>query len=196
MAFRTRRGVNGGALPWRRALIGLALALLAPFRADAAAESWLFVDTVAETLEVVQSGQIKHTFHNIAIGRNGSDFQHREGDGRTPLGVFRVAWINPDSHFHLFFGLDYPSENDAEEAFRGKLIDYDTYSAIRKAHALGELPPQDTALGGYIGIHGLGSASRFVHERTNWTRGCIALTNEQIDQLARWVTLGTQVVIY
>ena len=194
-AFRVRRDVNGDTLPWRL-LIGLALALLAPLRADAQAESWLLVDTVAETLEVVQSGQIKQTFHNIAIGRNGSDFRHREGDGRTPMGVFRVAWINPDSRFHLFFGLDYPSENDAEDAFRRKLIDFDTYFAIRKAHARGELPPQDTVLGGHIGIHGLGGASRFIHEHTNWTRGCIALTNEQIDQLARWVSLGTEVIIY
>jgi murein L,D-transpeptidase YafK len=191
-----RIGIDRGRLPWRRALIGVALALLAPFCADAAEESWLFVDTVAETLEVVQSGQVKQTFHNIAIGRNGSDFEHREGDGRTPMGVFKVVWINPDSRFHLFFGLDYPSENDAEEAFRRRLIDYGTYSAIRKAHALGELPPQDTVLGGYIGIHGLGNASRFIHEHANWTRGCIALTNKQIDQLARWVSLGTQVVIY
>jgi murein L,D-transpeptidase YafK len=172
------------------------IALLAPLSAGAELASWIFIDTVAETLQVVQGNEVKRVFHNIAIGRNGSDFDHRQGDGRTPLGVFRVAWINPDSRFRLFFGLDYPNDDNAEAALRQKLIDFDTYYAIRKAHYLHELPPQDTALGGNIGIHGLGAANRFVHERTNWTEGCIALTNEQIDELARWVRLGTRVVIY
>lgn len=172
------------------------LVLVAPPGAGAEPPSWLFIDTVGGTLEVVQDNQVKHVFHNIAIGRNGSDFDRLRGDGRTPLGAYRIAWINRDSRFRVFFGLDYPSNQNAEEAFRRKLIDFDTWFAIRRAHYRGELPPQDTALGGNIGIHGLGSASRFIHEHSNWTLGCIALTNEQIDQLARWVGLGTRVVIY
>lgn len=160
------------------------------------ADSWLIIDTVSQTLEVVQGNQVKRIFHNISVGRNGFSFDHREGDGRTPLGVFHVAWINPNSRFRIFFGLDYPNQDYAEEALRRKLINVDTYFAIRKALAHGELPPQDTPLGGHIGIHGLGNANRLVHETANWTQGCIALTNEQIDQLARWVTLGTNVVIY
>jgi murein L,D-transpeptidase YafK len=183
----------------RRALLYLSLLWTslcgaAPTQSDP--ESWLMIDTVSRTLEVVQGDQVKQIFHNISVGRNGYSFDHHEGDGRTPLGVFHVAWINPNSRFHLFFGLDYPNQNYAEEAFRRKLIDFDTYFAIRKALHRGELPPQDTPLGGHIGIHGLGHGSRFIHETTNWTQGCVALTNEQIDQLAQWVTLGTKVVIY
>jgi murein L,D-transpeptidase YafK len=175
-------------------LLWTSLCGAAPTQSDS--ESLLMIDTVGRTLEVVQGDQVKQIFHNISVGRNGYSFDHHEGDGRTPLGVFHVAWINPNSRFHLFFGLDYPNQNDAEEAFRRKLIDFDTYFAIRKALHRGELPPQDTPLGGHIGIHGLGHGNRFIHETTNWTQGCVALTNEQIDQLARWVTLGTKVVIY
>jgi murein L,D-transpeptidase YafK len=175
-------------------LLWTSLCGAAPTQSDS--ESLLMIDTVGRTLEVVQGDQVKQIFHNISVGRNGYSFDHHEGDGRTPLGVFHVAWINPNSRFHLFFGLDYPNQNDAEEAFRRKLIDFDTYFAIRKALHRGELPPQDTPLGGHIGIHGLGHGNRFIHETTNWTQGCVALTNEQIDQLARWVTLGNKVGIY
>ena len=180
----------------RPALALLVIVLLAPLRAGAVTGSWLFIDTVTETLQVVQDNEVKRVFHNIAIGRNGAEFDHHRGDGRTPLGIFHIAWINPDSRFRRFFGLDYPSIGEAEDAFRRKLIDFDTYFTIRKAHYFHQLPPQDTALGGHIGIHGLGHASRFLHDHSNWTLGCIALTNEQIDELAKWVSLGTEVVIY
>ncbi len=154
------------------------------------------IDTSDQSLVVMQGDQDKQVFRNISVGRNGYTSDRHEGDGKTPLGVFRVAWINPKSRFHLFFGLDYPNQEYAEEALRRKLIDIDTYFTIRKALYRGELPPQNTPLGGNIGIHGIGFGNRLIHETTNWTEGCIALTNEQIDQLAQWVTLGTKVVIY
>lgn len=157
---------------------------------------WLMVDTASQTLSVLEGNQVKHVFRNISVGRNGPANHRLAGDGRTPLGVFHVAWINPNSRFHLFFGLDYPNHDQAEVAFRQKLIDFDTYYAIRRALFQGDLPPQNTPLGGYIGIHGIGNGDRRVHNVANWTEGCIALTNEEIDELARWVRLGTKVVIY
>jgi L,D-peptidoglycan transpeptidase YkuD (ErfK/YbiS/YcfS/YnhG family) len=60
---------------------------------------------------------------------------------------------------------------------------------------LGQIPPQDTPLGGQIGIHGLGSADARVHEFFDWTHGCIALTNSQIDHLSQIVDTGTLVKI-
>lgn len=164
--------------------------------AQGEAESWVMIDTARQTLTVMQANRAIRTFDNIAVGRNGYTLDHRAGDGKTPLGVFHVVWINPNSRFHLFFGLDYPNQEYAEAALRRQLIDSDTYSAIRSALYRGALPPQDTPLGGDIGIHGLGQSDRRIHETANWTQGCIALTDEQIDQLARWVTLGTKVVIF
>ena len=60
----------------------------------------------------------------------------------------------------------------------------------------GQTPPQNTALGGYIGIHGLGNRDPAIHKKMNWTDGCIALTDEQIEQLAQWIDVGTRVVIF
>ena len=57
------------------------------------------------------------------------------------------------------------------------------------------MPPQQTALGGHIGIHGIGAGDPRIHEDFNWTSGCIALTNAQIDDLAGWVRLGMRVVV-
>ena len=164
--------------------------------AQPAEDSWVMIDVAKQTLSILQGDHIKQTFRNISVGRNGYTLNRHEGDGKTPLGVFHIAWINPNSRFHLFFGLDYPNQQYAEAAFRHKLIDYDTYSAINRALYRGDLPPQDTPLGGNIGIHGLGQGNRYIHETTNWTEGCIALTNEQIDKLSQWITLGTKVVIY
>ena len=69
------------------------------------------------------------------------------------------------------------------------------WQAIRRASAANRRPPQDTALGGYIGIHGTGDGDLRIHSEYNWTNGCIALTNEQIDRLLDWVRVGTPVEI-
>ena len=167
-----------------------------PAQAQADGDSWVMIDVAKQTLSIFQGDHIKQIFRNISVGRNGYTLDRHEGDGKTPLGVFHVAWINPNSRFHLFFGLDYPNQQYAEAALRHKLIDIDTYSEISRALYRGDLPPQDTPLGGHIGIHGIGHGNRRIHETTNWTEGCIALTNEQIDRLAHWITLGTKVVIY
>jgi murein L,D-transpeptidase YafK len=156
---------------------------------------WVLVDTAAHTVSVIKAGEVKATFAHAALGRGGVASVHYKGDGRTPLGTFRVAWVNRNSRFHVFFGLDYPNDNQAEIALQRNKIDIDTYYDIRKAAYQGALPPQDTNLGGYIGIHGLGHGNLALHRLANWTQGCIALTNDQIDRLAQWVDIGTRVVI-
>lgn len=163
--------------------------------APAAAERWLLVDSEKGTLAVMEDEQALRVFRHVAVGRGGVAVARRAGDGTTPSGEFRIAWINPDSPYHLFFGLDYPGVTQAEEALRRRLIDPDTYERIRHARDRGELPPQDTELGGYIGIHGVGTMNAGINPRYNWTQGCIALSDEEIDHLARWAGIGTRVVI-
>ncbi|MFI3180600.1 MAG: L,D-transpeptidase, partial [Methylococcales bacterium] len=97
--------------------------------------------------------------------------------------------------FKRFFGLTYPSVQDAEQAFDKGIINEGQYKRIVRAQELGQIPPQDTPLGGQIGIHGLGSADIRVHEVFDWTHGCIALTNSQIDHLSQLVDTGTVVKI-
>lgn len=162
---------------------------------QAAAELWVLVDTAAETLTVMDGERPLEVFRDIALGRKGAGRKRWRGDDTTPLGVFRVGWMNPHSRFSLFIGLDYPNLEYAEQAYRENRIDVRTYYAIRHAILEGRTPPQDTLLGGSIGIHGLGGADPWFHASFNWTQGCIALTNGQIWRLAQWVQQGTRVEI-
>jgi murein L,D-transpeptidase YafK len=161
--------------------------------AHAAAEIWILVDT--HTLSVRQAGRALRTLRDVAVGRGGvAEVRHR-GDQTTPLGEFHVARILWDSPFHAFIGLDYPNRDQAESGYRARLIDRGTYLAIQNALDAGHVPPQDTFLGGHIGIQGLGRGDPAIQRRLDWTKGCIALTNAQIDRLASWVRHGTRMVI-
>jgi len=163
--------------------------------ASAAARPWVRIDTRTETLAVVRDGRVVDTIHGIALGRGGVSRDRVRGDERTPLGRFRVAWVNDDSPFRRFYGLDYPNRAYARRALAEGRIDRGTYRQILTALRGHRIPPQNTSLGGYVGIHGLGRASPRIHRLFNWTRGCIAVTNTQIDRLGRWMAVGTTVVI-
>ncbi|MDR2877142.1 MAG: L,D-transpeptidase family protein [Chromatiales bacterium] len=175
--------------------IALLLLLLSGTSACAEPSTWIHVDTHHRTLSVMQGTEVKAVFRGIALGRGGVAPFRRAGDGKTPIGVFYVSWINPDSQYHLFFGLDYPAVMHAEEGYRAHVIDQRTYRAIVDARRRGELPPQDTALGGHIGIHGVGRYDPDDARLFDWTLGCVALTDQQVDELAQWMSLGTMVVI-
>jgi murein L,D-transpeptidase YafK len=153
------------------------------------------IDTKALTLQVLQGDQEMLVFRDIAIGRYGTSTDRRQGDNTTPLGHFNIAWITEKTSFHRFFGFRYPSRDYAERAFRTGRLDQKTWETIRKALATGRLPPQNSILGGNLGIHGVGKGDINVHKQYNWTNGCIALTNEQIDRLTPWIRIGTPVEI-
>ena len=163
-----------------------------PVRAD---EVWLIIDTKKSTLEVKRGLDTLMTMNNIAIGRNGAGFKQHMGDDVTPIGTYRIGWVNKKSPFHRFYGFDYPSVENANEALLSGLLSKEKHTAIINAHKKQQVPPQDTNIGGNIGIHGLGSASKSIHQAINWTHGCIALTNEQVETLDRWIKKGTQVKI-
>lgn len=156
---------------------------------------WVLVDTSTYTIEVLQGDNIIKEFHNISLGVGGVSAERVADDNKTPLGIFHVTSINKKSRFHIFFGLDYPSLAQAKSAYYHNVIDFGDYSAIQTAALHGRQPPQDTALGGHIGIHGLGRGKLWIHNAYDWTKGCIALTNGQVDELSKWVDIGTLVVI-
>ena len=156
---------------------------------------WLLVDTNALKIEVKRGEQTLDIIEGIAIGRSGAGQKHHRGDDITPYGDYRIGWVGERSSFHRFFGLNYPSVQDAERALRKGVINKNAYNSILSAHQYNQVPPQNTPLGGRIGIHGLGRASEKIHRTMNWTHGCIALTNNQIDHLGQWVDTGTLVKI-
>jgi len=159
-------------------------------------QPWLLVDTKKDTLVVMKGNQQLKTFPHVALGSSGVGVKYRRGDNKTPVGVFRVGWINERSRFKTFIGLDYPNIDYAQRALREHRIDALTYERIRSAWVNGYTPPQDTPLGGQIGIHGVGHGDPEIHRAgINWTSGCVALDNQQIAALRPWVKIGMRVEI-
>lgn len=156
---------------------------------------WLLVDTRNQTLSVMRGTATVQIYTGIAIGRFGTTEAKRTLDGKTPLGEFRISRIAQKTSFHRFFGLDYPNLAHARAGLESGRISPADFRAIRDALRRNTTPPQHTALGGFIGIHGLGDGDPAIHEDFNWTNGCIALTNEQVDDLDQWVREGTPVII-
>lgn len=174
-------------------LLGLLLLALAPV--PAGAEIWLRVITAELRLDVMEGERRVHSYPDIAIGRYGTTTAKRAGDGMTPLGKFRILEQSARTDFHRFFVLDYPNLAHARAALSAGRIRPVVHRRIEQALRAGRLPPQHTGLGGFIGIHGLGEGDPAIHAAFNWTEGCIALTNAQIDDLAQWVGTGTRVII-
>lgn len=157
---------------------------------------WILVDTQALTLTVFSTeNHALARFHNISIGSGGAAEIHRRGDETTPLGVFHVAWIDRHSRYGTFYGIDYPSANIARRAHAAGIISRAESDVIIEALQQHLIPPQNTPLGGRLGIHGIGRGDPKIHQAFNWTDGCVALTNQQIRQLSHWIQIGTRVVI-
>lgn len=168
---------------------------LLPFPLPAEDDIRVLVDTDSRVLSVVQEGRELDRFEDIAVGRYGTTWFKRKGDNMTPLGQFTIRRITRDTRYHLFLGLDYPDLEAASRALEEGAISEDEWRAIRQALQAGRMPPQHTALGGLIGIHGIGAGDPDIHAEFNWTNGCVALTNAQIDRLRHWVRIGTLVEI-
>ncbi|MDZ7840789.1 MAG: L,D-transpeptidase [Gammaproteobacteria bacterium] len=187
-------GCPGNPAAWLGVLVLLTVISAPPSRASGP-ETWVRVDTGASTLTVMRGEQVVASFPGIAVGRGGVSRERRRGDHKTPLGEFRIIKVKEPSQYHRFFIIDYPDEPRARLARDAGEIDEPTFQAIRSAGRAGRLPPQNTPLGGNLGIHGLGRGDPVVHESFHWTQGCVAVTNEQIDRLAELVRVGTRVVI-
>jgi len=124
----------------------------------------------------------------IGLGWEPQGDKKKEGDGRTPEGSYYICTRNDRSRFYLSLGLSYPNSEDAQEALDNGIIDRRTYEQIVNAIENKSCPPWNTALGGEIMIHGMGSSS-------DWTAGCIAVDNDVMDILWRYCPLKTPVTI-
>lgn len=186
--------------------ITLSMSLLSPTSAQqiaAAAHSssepyQLVIDKSRKELLVKLGNKVIRHYH-VATGSGGKGTKHKRGDNKTPIGVYHIVDFNTESQFYFFMQLSYPNMLDAWYGYKHELIDAREFRAISNAISSNEPPPQDTALGGYIGIHGIGETNdkkRKIHAKQNWTAGCIALTNKEIMELRQYVSIGTQVVIH
>ena len=138
-------------------------------------------------LQLYSDGALVRTY-KVGLGLNPVPDKVREGDRATPEGDFYVFTRNDKSAFYLSLGISYPNIEDAKRGLRDGLISRVQHDAIVKASKRKGMPPQNTALGGQIYIHGNG-ASR------DWTWGCVALENEDVKELFAAVPVGTAVTI-
>ncbi len=168
------------------------------FSLTASATQYEIVINKSKQELIVKNGHeiIKH--YQVSHGRGGKGTKHKLGDNKTPVGVYKIMNFKSNSRFHFFMQLDYPNLLDAWSGYKNKTITAKEFDTIATAISTLQKPPQNTILGGYIGIHGLGEENPekiSVHKSSNWTEGCIALTNKEIIELKQFVDIGTKVVI-
>jgi murein L,D-transpeptidase YafK len=158
-------------------------------------DPWVLIDGRSKRMTVYRRSGPPIVFDGVAFGAAGVKQKRRAGDDATPKGTYTVGWIRKQSKFVHFIGLTYPSLDDAARGYQSGVIDQRTFERIKRAVEQGRIPPQDTALGGFIGIHGVGRGSLSVHRMANWTAGCVAVDNKQIRELSTLIRPGIQVEI-
>lgn len=147
----------------------------------------IVVSKSRRSLALYSGGKVVRTYR-VGLGLDPVNDKVRQGDRRTPEGTFYIFIKNPKSSYYLSLGLSYPDIEDAERGLRAGLISRAQYNSIVRAINRKERPPQNTALGGDIFIHGRGSHS-------DWTWGCIALDDTDMKELFDAVPLRTRVEI-
>jgi hypothetical protein len=131
----------------------------------------------------------------VALGRDPVGHKQRAGDHRTPEGDYRIAGPPVRSRFHRFVPIDYPSRADADAALEAGRISRADHARILAAHRRGAPPPADTKLGGAIGLHGEGARWRGESSGLDWTWGCIALADADLDFVIARMRVGTPISI-
>src|SRR3954447_5446803 len=116
------------------------------------------------------SGESVVRSYRVALGREPVGHKEREGDGRTPEGRYTIDGRNPQSKYHLALHISYPNAADVEHA---------------RAHGVEP--------GGDIMIHGIKAG--VAHPESDWTQGCIAVTDAEMDDIWALVADGTPVEI-
>lgn len=133
----------------------------------------VIIEKYKRTLSLTSKGKVIKAY-KIALGFDPQGHKTREGDGKTPEGVYKIDWRQHSKDFHKSLHISYPNAEDK-----------------RHAQKSGHSP------GGAIMIHGLGKFNFLgkVHVEQDWTLGCVAVTNEEIDQIWDRVPNGTPIEI-
>ena len=184
---------------WSRASVAVwvGVILLAPVTRAAAESLRVVVWKQRRVLEVVDTNKLIRRYP-ISLGISPVGRKEVRGDGKTPVGRYYVYEKRPSGRFHWFLALNYPDSDDADRAFRAGRISADTWADIWIADRTGQTPPWDTPLGAFVGIHGTGANGRKAKLRLafDWTDGCIAVSDRDIDDLYALIPVGTPVEIH
>ena len=134
----------------------------------------IVIEKNARRLQLLAKGEVLKTY-KIALGGNPIGPKEREGDNKTPEGTYVIDSRNKNSRYHRSLHISYPNEKDR-----------------KRAEGLGVSP------GGDIMIHGIKKGFSWVgdaHTEVDWTQGCIAVTDQEIEEIARLTPNGTIVEI-
>ncbi len=134
----------------------------------------IVIEKKARRLMLISKGDVIKTY-KIALGGNPNGPKVRQGDDKTPEGTYIIDSRNKDSHYHLALHISYPNDNDR-----------------KRAKELGVSP------GGNIMIHGIKEGFSWVGDaqsEVDWTKGCIAVTDEEIEEIDKLAPNGTIVEI-
>lgn len=159
------------ALPARSERVARAVAVA---RAKGLVADSILVDKSARKLTLFFRGERVKTY-DIALGRNPVGDKSARGDGRTPEGLYFIEGRNPQSKYYLSLRVSYPSAAQRARAAR-----------------------RGVSAGGDIMIHGLPDAFADVgalHRQQDWTEGCVAVTNEEIEEIWGAVPNGAKILI-
>ncbi len=156
---------------------------------------WIRVSKRGHRVELYRGAARLHTFkadfgYNAFLDKVRQGSTSRRDHWRTPEGLFYIVRKNPNSAFDKALVLNYPTAADARRGFAQGLISRTTRNAIVQANAQRRMPPMNTPLGGWIELHGDGTGAG-----VNWTQGCIALHNRDMQTLWWWTQVGTPVLI-
>lgn len=132
------------------------------------------VDKSENKMYLLEKGKIKKEYH-VALGGSPKGHKQQEGDQKTPEGLYTLDYKKEDSSFYRAMHISYPNKIDLENAKN-----------------------KGVSAGGFIMVHGqrnwLGWLSG-VTQNFNWTDGCIALTNAEMDEFMTLVAVGTKIQI-
>lgn len=156
---------------------------------------WIRVSKAKRRVYLYRGPELVNTFQ-ADLGFNSFSDKRRRGGlsrrdhWRTPEGAFYVVHKNPQSQFYKALVLNYPTVEDARRGLKQDLISRHQFDAIKKAQEEYRIPPMNTALGGWIEIHGDGTG-----RATTWTQGCVAVRNRDMNVLWSKVRVGTPVLV-
>jgi tetratricopeptide (TPR) repeat protein len=134
----------------------------------------ILIEKKERRLTLISKGKVLTTY-KIALGGNPNGPKERQGDNKTPEGTYVIDSKNKDSRYHLSLHISYPNEKDK-----------------KRAKQLGVSP------GGDIMIHGIKNGFSWageLHTGVDWTKGCIAVTDEEIEEIDKLAPKGTIVEI-
>lgn len=136
--------------------------------------------------------------YRASFGKNLSAHKARADDKATPVGEYAICDIDSNYQYYKFLKLNYPNVSDMSEALRKGLITQKQFEQLKFEFYYEGCPQANSALGGNIGIHGIGKFDYILKNLPfvyNWTNGSIAVSNEAIDEILSAVQKGTKVVI-